>query len=190
MTQTTATRERPILFSGPMIRAILDARKTQTRRVVKPQPVHIPEGPATTAGWLWPPGAEPGEDGAWWGDKSPPNSPAEAMGHCCPYGQPGDRLWVRETFSAWFHGCHWSECTPSSRAALSNLFYRATHPYPDDDQKWIPSIHMPRWASRITLEIAGVRVERLNEITGRDARSEGCEPDDWHGGMGGARGVH
>lgn len=123
---TDDVRERPILFSAPMIRAILDGRKTQTRRAVKDD-----EGPQLGKSY-------------------------------CRYGRPGDRLWVRETF-----------CSDVVRAPhLPQIAYRA-----DYDEipalRWKPSIHMPRWASRISLEITDVRVERLQHISEEDAVAEG-----------------
>lgn len=146
-------KERPILFSGPMVRAILDGRKTMTRRVVKPQHEFAPSMRTGKACWE--------------------NS---------PFGEPGDTLWVRETFAL-----YGMEAAPEHERPR---FYRA-----DDDAKpgyatppditWKPSIHMPRWASRITLKITDVRVERLQEITEADAKAEGCpphiEPKWWQG---------
>lgn len=139
-------KERPILFNGDMVRAILDGSKTQTRRVVKTMNNNRLEVKV----------------GGKWRQihAADPNLP-------CPYGQPGDRLWVRETWSK--EGLHPDEC-----------YYRAT-PYgltsgEVDQIKWKPSIHMPRWASRITLEIVSVRVERLNDISEQDAVAEGIEP--------------
>lgn len=145
-------KERPILFSGPMVRAILDGRKTQTRRIVKNiNPTLIESGASAS-------------------------QIANAL--TCPYGSPGDRLWVRESFSSWHHGYHWYECTREGRspASASNVFYRETHHFPDDDQKWVPSIFMPRWASRIMLEVTDIRAERLHEITEDDVRAEGVFP--------------
>jgi hypothetical protein len=148
--QTTTIKERPILFSGPMVRAILDGRKTQTRRVVK--------GSGSWAvvteerGVLWP-GFE-NELGDW-------------QNFECPYGQPGERLWIRE---AW------------ARIVVGNeidYLYRAdTHTGLEKrggDQKWKPSIHMPRIACRLMLEITDVRVEVLNNISEADAISEGVQ---------------
>lgn len=134
-------KERPILFSGPMVKAILDGRKTQTRRVVKHKNDWYMEG-----GMSWPEFESYvyAEDGI----KVP-----------CPYGQPGDRLWVRET---------WAPLAVSSKGA----YYRADIEEPKSGA-WKPSIHMPRWASRITLEITGIRVERLQEIGRDDAFAEG-----------------
>lgn len=137
--------ERPILFSAPMVRALLADTKTQTRRVVNPLT-------------------------------------ADRINHCpgfledllyvsCPYGQPGDRLWVREAHW-WFKDEH----DPVTgyfppKLTAEDVEYRADG---DDGRKvWRPSIHMPRWASRITLEITGVRVERMQDISEADALAEG-----------------
>lgn len=167
---TTATKERPILFSGPMVRAILDGRKTQTRRVVKLR------DPTATYSCFddegWPLSAD--EYGQWHKDS-------------CPYGQPGDRLWVRETWAAYttpsheYPGdCDVIECAPKD---MQEQYGTTRHDciYQADEGlygPWRPSIHMPRWASRITLEITDVRVERLNEISEADAVAEGALPSD------------
>lgn len=137
-------KKRPILFGGAMVRAILDGSKTQTRRVVKRAIIGEPHCTVSDA-----------ESGLalsnLWVDD-------EEM-FSCPYGQPGDRLWVRETFSA---------------NELMECEYKA-----DRGVKppcgWTPSIHMPRWASRINLEITGVRVERLNDISDANAKAEGLK---------------
>jgi len=141
------TKERPILFSGPMIRAILAGTKTKTRRVVKPQPDE--DGLAKLINGPW--------------------HDTDARPYRCRYGVPGDRLWVRETF-AWLSGG--TGCPDDADGVL----YRATDPGWDDEQtglRWRPSIFMPRAASRILLEITDVRVERLHEISDDDARLEG-----------------
>jgi hypothetical protein len=151
MATATEVRERPILFSGPMVRAILDGRKTQTRRVIR--------SPEKYTG-------------------------IRECGFCCPHGQPGDRLWVRET---WIVGHpageegQWSVLRPTGHTDRDGrVFYRATFKEPDPNEAgrmiWRPSIFMPRWASRLTLEITDVRVERLQEITREDVRAEGV-PD-------------
>ena len=135
-------KERPILFNGDMVRAILDGRKTQTRRMVK----HIPD--------LGDPDS--------WCHKSNDKAFAEIVGdyaRYCPFGKVGDRLWVREAFVKPDHG-------------EDNIAYRASE-Y-EDTFRWTPSIHMPRWASRITLEITDVRVERLQKIDDRSAGQEGA----------------
>ncbi|HEX5750039.1 MAG TPA: hypothetical protein VFZ09_27665 [Archangium sp.] len=179
-------RERPILFSGPMVRAILHGRKTQTRRVVKPQPPSMEavrslsgdgfsphlmrDGTWTVAGPVWAVRKLLGTEPRW----------------RCPYGRPGDRLWVRESWGV----------LGNIREASAEDQFTAHVEYSADlakrtmtvhmDQwrgsyerrgKWRPSIHMPRWASRITLEVTGVRVERLHDISEADAQAEGvvCE---------------
>jgi len=167
--------ERPILFSGAMVRAILDGRKTQTRRVVKPQPfqyVELSEMPNTDPlkGWQI-----PGRSFVWWDD--------DTTSHRwrCPYGQPGDRLWVKETFSPWA-----DEFTKSINRSKDKAVYRADYRNgcPSLDvggfKHWKPSIFMPRWASRITLEITDTRAERLNNISEADYIAEGVEKVD-HG---------
>ncbi|HCL3994841.1 TPA: hypothetical protein N2B70_001863 [Pseudomonas aeruginosa] len=152
-------RERPILFNDQMVRAILDGRKTVTRRIVKPQP-SLP-----TTHW-WP---SNGRGPQWMAD-----GPSEATGGTrqtwgwkeCPFGKPGDRLWVRETFAD-------IGCRLTYRADL----YDGAHCMV---KKWIPSIHMPRSASRVLLEITAVRVERLQDISEEQALAEGVrgEPCD------------
>ncbi|QRI88699.1 hypothetical protein JQN63_20425 [Delftia lacustris] len=151
-------RERPILFSGPMVRALLAGTKTQTRRVVKPQPDSTHSGfPYWNVGGYRASWCRSAADGG-------PLVPANPL--LCPYGQPGDRLWVRETFGHF-------ERNENFKPGCE-VFYRA-----DGNclelEPWRPSIHMPRWASRITLEITGVRVERLQDISEADARAEGIE---------------
>jgi hypothetical protein len=164
-------KERPILFNGQMVRAILEGRKTQTRRVIKPQfrtkwghgvrighdsfSIHV-DIPDANGGWKW---------------------------IDCPFGKAGNRLWVRET--------HWFRSTDGIVTYADGSF--RTHPsaiigskyiHADDVDNWpkmaksfgfksVPSIHMPRWASRIALEITGVRVERLQDISIDDATAEG-----------------
>lgn len=174
-------RERPILFSGPMVRAILEGRKTQTRRVVRPPPG--PPGPSHAF-------RHPSE--GWWtfGDNS-------GRTWRCPYGVPGDRLWVRETWRptiAHSHGMNSCDCDDLAvryHADGAERFWPGEHK--DIPTEWclpeaarrgfVPSIHMPRWASRLTLEVTGVRVERLQDISEEDARAEGItsvpfRPDD------------
>lgn len=155
-------KERPLLFSGGMIRAILSGTKTQTRRVVKPQPQLV-----NHAG------------GASWRDAKADlwRNQHQHARDCCPYGVPGDRLWVREA---------WRPCGPWEEPQAT-VAYRADGakrevegfppsyriPNNSSPDRWRQSIHMPRWASRITLEIADVRVERLNSISEADAMAEG-----------------
>lgn len=134
-------KERPILFSAPMVRALLAGTKTQTRRAAK-----------LTAGAHV---KEPGGHRRWH-----PADPEATL--ACPYGQPGDLLWVRET---------WHDASSSLHSCA---LYRADGIDLHWD-KWTPSIHMPRWASRITLEITRVRIERLQGISEADAKAEGIE---------------
>jgi len=143
------SRERPILFNGDMVRAILEGRKTMTRRVMKHQP-----GEVTAVGR--PLFFQDGDTGRRVSPK-------------CPYGQPGDHLWVRETFA--------DEAGDTRKYLGDHIYYRADGDGVDlQDGFWTPSIHMPRWASRITLEVTGVRVERLQDISEEDAQAEGAEP--------------
>lgn len=178
--------ERPILFSGAMVRAILDGRKTQTRRAVKLIGAEVIEEAIT---------------GPW------PFSPQHDDWLACPFGSVGDRLWVRET---WGHrGSAWNNTKPAIREV--SIAYAADNasrvivrprddesglpkqhclprfkgkPHPTEEhygeclesfwKAWRPSIHMPRWASRLTLEVTGVRVERLQAISEEDAKAEGA----------------
>ncbi len=158
------TKERPILFSAPMVRAILEGRKTQTRRVIKLRPRK--DGPK-----LMPELFES----------------FGGVGHACPLGAPGDRLWVKESWAIDNCGRNvsvkpeaWSEGFPIKR-----LRYIATDTAPAHDKNeqpywWNrrPSLFMPRWASRISLEIKSVRAERLNDISADDVRAEGVDVSD------------
>lgn len=151
-------KERPILFSGPMVRAILEGRKTQTRRVVNPQPWDAACGGAGTRP-IWAQGR-----------------PRSLGGRLrSPYGGDGDRLWVRETFT-------FGETAPSDRETSRRVtIFRADclNDHPESWEKknggpgWVPGIFMPRNQSRLTLEIADIRVERLQEIHRRDVQAEG-----------------
>jgi len=148
MTTTPAVpRDHPILFSGPMVRAILEGRKTQTRRVVNPDP-----GSNINPVFL--------EDGQWQWET------VESRRRC-PYGQPGERLWVRETF--------WNSRGDDSMPTLYKADQDDLLPADQDYHQgpWKPSIHMPRWASRLTLNITEIRVERINDISVVDSRAEG-----------------
>ncbi|HCF4493217.1 TPA: hypothetical protein NIE91_000203 [Pseudomonas aeruginosa] len=176
-------KERPILFTGPMVRAILEGRKTVTRRVMKPQPDFL-------------------------GSMVDPNTPFKTLDaglHAritCPYGEPGDRLWVRETWhvgkphdktapadilapllaegrgiTVLYTAGGWQSVGPAGR---EEPIYPDDQPLPDWAGKGRPSIHMPRWACRILLEITAVRVERLQDISEEQALAEGVrgEPCD------------
>ncbi|EMW6581573.1 hypothetical protein AAFF24_003585 [Enterobacter bugandensis] len=171
-------KERGMIFNGEMVRAILDGRKTQTRRIMKVQPsdgfhpTHNGYDLDLNAHW-YTPGVV---------DKNGYLQPAkkdvfgvadENEGFTCPFGSVGDRIWVRET---------WAE---AGAGAPDLKLYRANYPEhvpthyenvpPTDEIRWTPSIHMPRCASRLTLEITGLRVERLNGISETDAEAEGID---------------
>lgn len=150
-------KERPILFSTPMIKAILEGRKTMTRRLLKQQPLDIMPMNAPNE-WVTLDTKEPTPHGKI---------------IKCRFGVPGDCLWVRET---------WSYATDFGNST-DHIFYRASYKNGgiyDDVERWKPSIYMPRHASRITLEITNVRIERLQDITEEDAIKEGCA----HTGLG------
>ena len=144
-------KERPIIFSTEMVRAILDLKKTMTRRVIKPQPIYYEHG-----AWF-----------EWERTKRDLNATylAVNMPNYCPYGQVGGKLWVRETW--------WCPEKGLPVAYKANL-----EPHQVDKQVWKPSIFMPRWASRILLEITEVRAERLQEITAGDCTREGILYED------------
>lgn len=160
----------PILFSAPMVRALLNGSKTQTRRVVKPTPAPNQDLSISI-----------GSSGFHFViDKGAFSYPdVRRYRWDCPYGQPGDRLWVRETY--WRDeedGSVFYRADPDSDAVDANKHETGLAKY-----NWRPSIFMPRAASRITLEITAVRVERLQDISGADAQAEGIVPDGdggWH----------
>ncbi len=155
-------KERPIIFNGEMVRAILDRRKTQTRRVIK----------QVTEPWAMnPPLCAVRYGNEWTLSKCIHTDDIPALFVNCPYGQPGDKLWVRETFQ---YTHEMNQCSSEDSYAI----YRATDPDWEtmEGWKWKPSIHMPRWASRITLEVTGVRVERVQDISKADAVLEGVRP--------------
>ena len=174
-------KERPILFSGPMVKAILDGRKTMTRRVVKKQPadVYVPEEGFVNCD----------ENGIVWGrqrvlvrdyvDVDVFPFPSTYAPMRCPYGVPGGLLWVRESC----YICRQDE--DGAPTVEPPVVYKASSSPPTDLYPFIrPSIHMPRWASRITLEITYVRAELLQEITEEDARAEGVYPNGFENGFG------
>ncbi|MET6553602.1 hypothetical protein [Citrobacter farmeri] len=164
-------KERPMIFNAEMVRAILDGRKTQTRRIIKNCVVGTDDiSPFIRIGNF---------TGCY------PEDVPEMIRECSPYGIPGDRIWVRETWQAIHDSVdefgHVEERTyapsiPKEKDRYWHTVY-AEH-FGDENREdrgfpWRPAIHMPRWASRITLEITDVRVERLNAISEEDARAEG-----------------
>lgn len=164
-------RERPILFSAPMVRALLAGVKTQTRRLVKPQfaaAAIVSEVCATTPeGWQ-----TSGHSGRWWDDAEAD----AALSVVCPYGIPGDRLWVREAFAfdSRYDGLSPAACYPMTGGRWFMADGTPTVRGTLVPGKGRPGIHMPRWACRIELEVEAVRVERLHAITEADARAEGA----------------
>lgn len=156
-------KERPILFSGPMVCAILEGKKTQTRRVWKPRREYADQ-------------VEDGYGMPFWFDDAGYDHEQP-----CPYGKPGDRLWVRETtcIAPRHFATPDDTCVVDYEGFARFVSYRADG-HPEDAMrdyklKWTPAIHVPRWASRITLEVVAVRVERLQDITEEDARAEGIQ---------------
>ncbi|HTJ89589.1 MAG TPA: hypothetical protein VL356_05370 [Acidocella sp.] len=159
--------DRPILFSAPMVRALLAGTKTQTRRFLKPQPASVDEA------------------GCWYGNN--PQSLQNRLRFAI-----GDRLWVRES---WWHVCAGDGpaiSAPGDSLGRDGAFFRADHPdYPPcPHYRSRPSIHMPRWASRLTLTVTDVRVQRLQDISEEDARAEGypgegcgLAPKVWYGAL-------
>lgn len=164
--------ERPILFNGEMVRAVLDGRKTQTRRLIKQR---LPGAPRSFPAYAIEDGPHEGKWGFSWEDGDLP----------CPYGAPGDRLWVRETWGLDEPGIL-KKCNGKLSLYMDDdkldrhfkLLYKATQSMdPDYPMHWRPSIHMPRWASRITLEVVSVRVERVQDINAK--RGYGWESNPW-----------
>lgn len=161
--------EKPIIFSGEMVRAILDGRKTQTRRIVNPPIMNV------------------------WGQGVPNCQPSHYCVYAriasygepdtwikCPYGKPGDLLWVRETWKYKDFGLNWVKVKYRADSEIIKYSFDKRQPFKGKNTwNWQPSIFMPRWASRITLKITGVRVERLQDISEQDAIAEGCKP--WKG---------
>ncbi|HIE8743433.1 TPA: hypothetical protein ACXP1Q_002814 [Klebsiella quasipneumoniae subsp. similipneumoniae] len=156
-------KERGMIFNGEMVRALMSGRKTQTRRPIKWKQTRFTEIGEREDGSKWPWSEDAEHTCDFW--------------HPCPFGAVGDRIWVRETFctvdDTQYGGGKWVDYRATPK-------FEASHPAgwdcaPNDAEalKWRPSIHMPRWASRILLEITDVRVERLNAISEEDARAEG-----------------
>ncbi|HDK6125037.1 TPA: hypothetical protein M4204_001315 [Klebsiella quasipneumoniae] len=178
-------KERGMIFNGEMVRAILDGRKTQTRRIMAPQPADDIER-----------GIFPNPEVIGW-KSSRRHKHGSTTAHFCHYGKPGDRIWVRETWGVVSHAfsddglmIDWVPDRPATAihempfgnghysgyaiyAADGDFTWGDDDGYEDGRSCWKPSIHMPRAASRILLEITNVRVERLNAISEEDARAEG-----------------
>ncbi len=161
----TMKNKRPILFSTPMVQALLDGSKTQTRRIIQ-----VGKHPAVA-------GYNLGNDGLWYAYAHSPEirqmyvTTFPYAGTKCPYGKVGDLLWVRETFY------HDERCNPSYSYKADNLEQDIIreNQFLCNKLPWKPSIHLPRWASRITLEILNIRVERLQDLSSGDAIAEGIK---------------
>ena len=163
--------ERGMIFNAEMVRAILDGRKTQTRRPIKWKQTRFTEIGEREDGSKWP-----------WSEDA---EHACDFWHPCPFGAVGDRIWVRETWQAIHDYCDENGHVDERRYARSIPRHRGNYWHPvyeeawgnesreDREFPWRPSIHMPRWASRILLEITDVRVERLRSMSQDDARAEG-----------------
>lgn len=183
--QAFPSKERPIIFNAEMVRAILEGRKTQTRRIVKVQPegeqfstYEWADNLANASGVCWknsPTQKEISEKGERLKGRLFPFRKINGVRYAirCPFGQPGDRLWVRET---------WAQ-DPMEQGKGDWVGYPATTSKDElADCRIRPSIHMPRWASRITLEITNVRVERIQDINEKPSEylREGFEDDSGH----------
>ncbi|WP_458020065.1 hypothetical protein [Klebsiella pneumoniae] len=161
-------KERGMIFNSEMVRALLDGRKTQTRRPIKWKQTRFTEIGEREDGSKWP-----------WSEDA---EHACDFWHPCPFGAVGDRIWVRETWSSDFANYYpndrvWYAADNNRRLDIEVVDGVRGIYSPECDVhvpfRWQPSIHMPRWASRILLEITNVRVERLNAISEEDARAEG-----------------
>ena len=157
-------REKGLIFNSEMVRALLDGRKTQTRRPIKWKQTRFTEIGEREDGSKWP-----------WSEDA---EHACDFWHPCPFGAVGDRIWVREAFRV--HSRATDVATLVYKASERNSWTEQTRRVPvavcnkpATPEKWTPSLHMPRWASRILLEITGVRVERLRSMSQDDARAEG-----------------
>lgn len=169
-------KERPILFSGSMVQAILNGTKTQTRRVVQPQPIH-----------KWGSGVSTLHHPDYFSAHVELPGEREYQWIRCPYGKPGDHLWVRETHTftetdgETYVEVHYPDettrrCECSMDAAeVASLWIENREEGGDGADNWRPSIHMPRWASRITLEIASIRIQQLSDISHADGKAEGFD---------------
>jgi hypothetical protein len=175
--QESNVKEYPILFNTEMVRAILDGRKRQTRRIPRYQIDYHADEHGPPEGWY-----SRNKRQLWNG----PYAIEDFIARWCPYGQPGDLLWVRE---AWALRSGVEPAKASSLIAPPTIWYRAdgtvvNHPVEalPTIGKWRPSIHMPRWASRLTLRVTDVRVERVQDISYNDCIEEGVHEDGagWH----------
>ena len=164
--------EKPILFSSPMVRAILNDTKTQTRRIMKPQP---PEYWCPNVG-IYAPSLVCRRTECVFPGPEVFGASDENFDIKSPYGKPGDFLWVKETFRV--HGGEEYVYQKNPSSVIYKASAELQHPCYGIGECWKPSIYMPRWASRITLRIKNIRVERLQDISEKDAWAEGCSKGD------------
>nr|WP_314705938.1 hypothetical protein [uncultured Comamonas sp.] len=175
-------KETGLMFKAPLVQAILAGQKTQTRRVVTPQPALCTHD-AWPTNWV--------VEGCEWhcavcgnGNRLNPRAKSGVSGINCPMGQPGDRIYVRETWNpdppcdgTWAY-TQWAGCREGQIEGVPKQFRTPEHcmyaASTDAELVWTPSVHMPKWAARIWLEITGVRVERLQQITEADCIAEGA----------------
>ncbi|EKN4037605.1 hypothetical protein NUF46_003928 [Yersinia enterocolitica] len=171
--------EKPILFNSEMVNAILSGRKTQTRRIMKVQPENTHLGLRRIIE-----SKNSSENGKYfWSQSDACGTKPRSKTFSCPLGQPSDQLWVRECFRV--HSRATDVATLVYRASERHSWTEQTRRVPVSDcnrpvspEKWTPSLHMPRWASRINLLITGIRVERLNDISEQDALAEGVSANE------------
>lgn len=178
-------KERGMIFNAEMVRALLDGRKTQTRRIMKVQPESNQLGLLLITD-----STKHSDIGKYhWAESNATGNHVRSKLFLCPFGAVGDRIWVREGF---FPAPLEMQSEPP-RKTMWNIAYRdgmqmeklapaEYNPTIYNYERWTPSIHMPRWASRILLEITDVRVERLKSISDRDALREGCSAADMKSG--------
>ncbi|HBW4479493.1 TPA: hypothetical protein ME536_004655 [Klebsiella pneumoniae] len=171
-------KERGMIFNSEMVRAILDGRKTQTRRIMKVQPESNQLGLLLITD-----STKHSDIGKYhWAESNATGNHVRSKLFSCPFGAVGDRIWVRETWSSDFANYYpndrvWYAADNNRRLDIEVVDGVRGIYSPESDVhvpfRWQPSIHMPRWASRILLEITGVRVERLRSMSQDDARAEG-----------------
>ena len=163
--------ERPSLFTAPMVRAILDGTKTQTRRVVKTVELRHGYVGVRVVG-NYPSVVNLSDDGLTWRPHGgSPDVPYPHPERCCPYGVPGDQLWVRET---WATHEKYDDTKPSEVWWGATKWYRERGEAGLNRGRWRPSIYMPRIFSRLSLDVTEVRLERVQDISEEDARAEGA----------------
>ena len=163
-----APTERPIIFSDASIRQILEGRKTQTRRALRRQPRYsIRKDINSPSGFSY----------------TDQNDMPAAPVLKCPYGKVGDRLWVREWWTTEhraFDGEPSEKFKSQAESRSERLYFRVDSPDAHDSRYWRNPLFMPRWASRLMVELTGIRLETLHSISGDDVLAEGCSGNDWH----------